>query len=78
MKFFDKIDERLDKMLASRSKLTYKQLQDDKRVEQYMFADEAKELGIIDYIIGEDIGFDGIFAMPECGECECDCESCKS
>lgn len=78
VKFFDKIDERLDKMLASRSKLTYKQLQDDKRIEQYMFADEAKELGIIDYIIGEDIGFDGIFAMPECGECECDCESCKS
>lgn len=79
VKFLDKIDERLDKMLASRSKLTFKQLQDEKRVEQYMFADEAKELGIIDAIIGEDIGFEDIFGIPECncGNCCGECQHGK-
>lgn len=71
VKFYDRIDERLDKMVASRSKLTFKQLQDEKRIERYMFADEAKELGIIDAIIGEDVGFEDIFGIPECN-----CEEC--
>ena len=62
-------------MLASRSKLTFKQLQDEKRVEQYMFADEAKELGIIDAIIGEDVGFEDIFGIPECNGDDC-CGEC--
>lgn len=79
VKFYDKIDERLDKMVASRSKLTFKQLQDEKRIERYMFADEAKELGIIDAIIGEDVGFEDIFGIPECncGECHGDCDGKK-
>lgn len=72
VKFMDRIDERLDKILASKSKLTIKQIQDEKRVEQWMFADEAKELGIIDYIIGEDIDFEEIFGAPV----QCDCENC--
>lgn len=80
VKFFDRIDERLDKMLASRSKLTIKQIQDEKRVEQYMFADEAKDLGVIDYIIGEDIDFEEIFGVPvqcECEDCHGDCDGKK-
>lgn len=78
-KFYDRIDERLDKMVASRSKLTFKQLQDEKRIERYMFADEAKELGIIDAIIGEDVGFEDIFGIPECncGDCHGDCDGKK-
>lgn len=72
VKFYDRVDERIDKMIAARTKLTPKELADTKRIEQYWFADEAKDLGIIDYIIGQDIGFDDIFGYSD----ECDCEEC--
>lgn len=76
--FYDKVDERLDRMIASKSKLTIKELNDRKRQENFWFADEGKELGFVDYIIGEDITLDDIFGYAEeecdCKECNCDKE----
>lgn len=73
MKFYDKLDERLDRMIASRTKLTMKELQDRKREECFWFADEAKDLGIIDAIIGEDISIEDVFCFHK----DCDCEECS-
>lgn len=70
--FYDKLDKRLDRMVAAKTKLTVKELEDTKRIEQYWFADEAKDAGIVDYIIGEDISYQDIF----CFESECDCDDC--
>lgn len=67
VKFYDRVDERLDKLIASKSKLTMKELADTKRQETYMFADEAKDLGLIDAIIGEDISFVELFTHDEEG-----------
>lgn len=72
VKFYDKIDERLDKIIASRSKLTIKELNDIKRQENFWLADDAKDLGIIDMIIGQDITIEEAF----CGFDDCNCESC--
>lgn len=73
MKFYDKLDERLDRMIAARTKLTMKELNDRKREECFWFSDEAKDLGIIDAIIGEDISFEDVF----CFKAGCDCEECS-
>lgn len=73
MKFYEKLDDRLDKMIASRSKLTIKHLDDIKRQENYWFADEGKELGFVDYIIGEDVVLGELFSYEENNECDCDC-----
>lgn len=73
VKFYDKLDEKLDKMIASRSKLTMKELEDRKRTENFWFAEDAKELGIVDYIIGEDVSIEDVF----CFKTECDCEECS-
>lgn len=73
MKFYDKLDERLDRMIAARTKLTMKELEDRKRQENFWFSDEAKDLGIIDAIIGEDISIEDVF----CFRTDCDCEECS-
>ena len=67
VKFYDRVDERLDKLIASKSKLTIKELADTKRQEVYMFADEAKDLGLIDGIVGEDISFTDLLCQDEEG-----------
>lgn len=71
--FHQKINERLNKMLVSRSKFTMKELEDTKRIENWYFGDEARDLGIVDAIIGEDVTFEDIFG---CGY-SCDCEECQ-
>ena len=71
--FHKRITERLNKMLTLRSKYTAKELEDTKRIESWIFGDEAKDLGIVDGIIGEDISFEDIFGVSEkcsCGECD--------
>ena len=73
MKFYDKLDERLDRMIAAKTKLTMKELNDRKREECFWFSDEAKDLGIIDAIIGEDISIEDVF----CFRTDCDCEECS-
>lgn len=76
VKFYDKIDETLDRLIASRTKLTIKELEDRKRQENFWLADDAKDLGIVDYIIGENVSIEDVF----CFEDECDCEEydCES
>ena len=80
VKFYDRLDERINRLIASKSKLTVKELSDTRREETYMFADEAKDLGLVDSIIGEDVGFADIFAYPSYSqqECDCDCEDCEN
>lgn len=54
MEFQKKVETRVKEYIISRSNLTDKEYDSKLRVEWYMFADEAKEKGFTDYIIGED------------------------
>lgn len=54
MDFNKKIESRIKKYVMSRSKVTNEEYESKLRVEWYLFADEAKEKGFVDYIIGED------------------------
>lgn len=60
MKFFDSMEQRTKDYVLSRTKMTeefYDKIYDQ---EYWMYAAEAKELGCIDKIIGEDIELDDI------------------
>lgn len=52
--FNKRSEARIKEFVVSLTKITSKQYNAKQRVEWYMFADEAKELGVVDYIIGED------------------------
>lgn len=54
MDFTKKVEERIKTYVLSRSNLTDDEYNSKLRVEWYLFADEAKEKGFVDYIIGED------------------------
>lgn len=54
MDFNRKIESRIKKYVLSRSTVTDEEYDSKLRVEWYLFADEAKEKGFVDYIIGED------------------------
>lgn len=72
--FYRKVNSRLDKMVASRSKLSLAELENNRRIENYYFGDEGKDLGFVDYIIGKDVDFEDIFTNEESdGEETCDC-----
>ncbi len=58
VEFQKKVNERVRQYVIDRSKLTEKEYDSKLRVEWYMFADEAKEKGFTDYIIGEDCDID--------------------
>ena len=78
--FYRKVNDRLDKMVASRSKLSLTELDNNRRKENYYFGDEGKDLGFVDYIIGEDIDFEDIIISTESDDeetCDCDCENVK-
>lgn len=60
MEFSRKIEERIKQYILSRSKVTSSEYDSKLRVEWYMFADEAKEKGFVDYIIGEDCDIDSV------------------
>lgn len=77
--FTPKLDKRINKMIAKRSKFTVKKLEKIAPHDNYWFADEMKEMGIVDAIIGKDISIGEIFgfmsgAVETDDECECDCE----
>lgn len=60
MVFNDKVEARTKEMILSVTKIT-SELYDSKfREEWYMFSDEAKELGIVDSIIGADCELDDV------------------
>ena len=60
MEFCDKFDERVKQTTLDRTNITSEMYDEKSRVEWYMFADEAKSLGVVDYIIGEDCELDDV------------------
>ena len=60
MAFNAKVEERIKRYILSRSKLTEEEYDSKVRVEYYLFADEAKEKGFTDYIIGADCPVDRV------------------
>ena len=60
MEFNKRVEDRLKEYIISRSKITDEEYESKRRVEWYMFAEEAKEKGFTDYIIGEDCEIDEI------------------
>lgn len=60
MGFYDKIDERVKQTTLECTNITSEVYDEKSRVEWYMFADEAKSLGAVDYIIGEDCELDDV------------------
>lgn len=60
MEFNKRIEARVKEYVLDRTKITSEMYDAQMRKEWYMFSDEAKELGITDYIIGEDCDLDEI------------------
>lgn len=58
MEFQRRVEERIKSYILSRSKLTSEEYDSKLRVEWYLFADEAKDKGFVDYIIGTDCDID--------------------
>ena len=58
--FQQKQEERLKQYTISHTNITEEDYDDNYRVEWYMYADEAKKLGAVDYIIGVDCDLDEI------------------
>lgn len=60
MEFNKVVEARTKAYILSRSKLTPEEYDSKLRVEWFLFADEAKEKGFVDYIIGEDCDLDEV------------------
>lgn len=65
MEFQRKVEKRVKEYIISQSKLTEEEYDSKLRVEWYLFAEEAKEKGFVDYIIGEDCSIDTIVSGEE-------------
>jgi ATP-dependent Clp protease protease subunit len=59
-KFQEKQEQRIKEYVLSRSKLTEDEYDKSYRVEWYMYADQAKDKGFCDYIVGVDCSLDEI------------------
>lgn len=75
--FTPKLDKRINKMIAEHSKLTVEYLEQIAPHDNYWFADEMVEKGVVDAIIGKDIEMEEIFSFMsdaiECDDKECEC-----
>ena len=60
MEFHNKNEERMRQFVLDRTKITPDMYDSKLRVEWYMFADEAKEVGVTDCIIGVDCDMDEV------------------
>lgn len=60
MEFNRKMETRIKEYIIARSRLAAEEYDSKYRVEWYMFSDEAKEKGFVDYIIGEDCEIDDV------------------
>lgn len=60
MEFNKRVEERIKQYILERSSLTEEEYDSKLRVEWYLFADEAKEKGFVDYIVGLDCDIDEI------------------
>lgn len=61
MKFIDELEARAKKHILDKTTMDEKFYDDHYDVELYLYADKAKELGIVDKIIGVDCNIDYIF-----------------
>lgn len=60
LKFQEKREQRIKDYVLAHSKFTEQQYDENYRVEFYTYADEAKEYGFTDYIIGVDCSLDEV------------------
>lgn len=60
MEFQKKVESRIKQYILSRSKITSEEYDSKLRIEWYLFADEAKAKGFVDFIIGKDCDIDEI------------------
>lgn len=60
MEFNKRIEERIKEYVLSMTKITSDKYDAQMRKEWYMFTDEAKKLGVTDFIIGEDCSLDDV------------------
>ena len=60
MEFQKRVEGRIKDYVIARSGVTEKEYDEKLRVEWYLFADEAKEKGFVDHIIGVDCDIDEI------------------
>jgi len=60
MEFYRRAEERIRQYVIKHSRLTEEEYDNKLRVEWYLFADEAKEKGFVDAIIGVDCDIDEI------------------
>lgn len=60
MKWLDELESRLDSFVLEKTDLEEEEYQKHQRDEWYLFPSQAKQFGIIDYIIGEDVELDEI------------------
>lgn len=60
MEFQKRVEQRIKQYVISRSNITSEEYDSKLRVEWYLFADEAKEKGFCDFIIGEDCDIDAV------------------
>ena len=60
MNWMERLEERLDNMIFEKTNISKEKYEEQRRNEWYMFGDEAKELGLVDFIIGEDIPLEQI------------------
>lgn len=61
MKFFDSMNERVKQHVIDSTEITEELYEENDDREWWMYADKAKELGIVHKIIGEDISFKQLF-----------------
>ena len=61
MKFYEKLDNVNKNLVITRTNITEEEFEDNKDRERYFLAEEAKEKGIIDKIIGIDVDMSYIF-----------------
>lgn len=60
MKFQERVEDRIKQYIVEHSNITAEEYEAKYRVEWYMFSDEAKEKGVVDYIIGVDCDIDEV------------------
>ena len=60
IKFYDKMDERAKQLILSRTKMTEEEYDGLYGEEYWFFADEGKEKGFVDKIVGVDVDIDYI------------------
>lgn len=60
MNFYNECDKALHKIVIENTSITEEFLEDIADREYYIFAEKAKELGIVDYIVGVDCAMDAI------------------